>query len=71
MGSVTAKVKVSNKEAQGDGYAVSFYADYADGRNEEWKLATPTLSLSMTMNAAAAEHFDTGQAFTLTFTPEG
>ncbi len=38
--------------------------------NEEWAVATPALSLTMTVNANAAEHFELGKAYTLTFTEE-
>jgi hypothetical protein len=72
---VTAKVVVSGNVTTGQGTAyeqvnLSFTPDYADGRNKEWAVATPGLSLSMTVKPEVAEHFPQGKAFTLTFTPE-
>lgn len=70
--SVTAKVKLTTKVDAGysDVKALSFYADYADGRNKEWAAATPSLSIQMTVNAEAAELFEAGKGYTLTFTPD-
>ncbi len=68
MGNITAKVKVTNNVVNGDYASLSFNADYADGRNQEWAYATPSLSLSMTVRPEVAERFPMGQAFTLTFT---
>lgn len=77
MSAVTAKVVVSNriehkKNAEGEVYnvAVSFYPDYADGRNKEWAFATPSLSLTMNVRPEVAQFFPLGQKFTLTFEPE-
>ena len=71
--SITAKVVCSSKNETGEGDSrqalVSFLPDYADGRNKEWSLATPHLSLSMTLNGAAADLFEPQQAYTLTFEP--
>lgn len=67
---ITAKVRCSGKSVSGTGFALSFYADYADGKNEAWKLATPTLNLSMTVNAEAGALFDEGAAYTLQFVAE-
>lgn len=44
-----------------------FSPDYAEGRNAEWALATPSLSLTMTVNGDAAQHFAAGTAYTLQF----
>lgn len=68
---VTAKVKLANKSElqHGDQVGLSFAADYEDGRNAEWAAATPSLSLSMTVKAEVAEHFERGHAYTLTFEP--
>jgi len=72
--SVTAKVTCHLKNESGEGdnrqVQVSFLPDYADGRNKEWSLYTPSLSLSMTLKGAVADRFDVGKAYTLTFTPE-
>lgn len=70
--SVTAKVKCSGKSLtnMGTDYEavnLSFGADYAGGANKEWASATPTINLTMTVKPSVAEHFDIGQAFTLTF----
>ena len=66
--SVTAKVVCQTKIKQYDGVTnLSFLPDYQDGRNAEWAAATPSLSLTMTVNDNAAEHFESGQAYTLVF----
>lgn len=71
MDKVTAKVRLSDITQQaGGGHQLSFYADYANGRNEEWKHATPTLSMSMTVNSEAVKHFEAGKAYTLTFSED-
>lgn len=73
--SVTAKVRVSSVQkpgGAGEGSStVSFGPDYQDGRNKEWAVATPALSLTMTVKDEIAErHFPAGTAFTLTFEKE-
>jgi len=72
--SVTAKVTCHTKSESGDGdqrqAVVSFLPDYADGRNKQWSLYTPALSLSMTLKGSVADQFEVGKAYTLTFTPE-
>lgn len=74
MSKVTAKVTLRSKMPYGTGdYAcvtLDFAPDYADGRNKEWSVATPALSLSMSVKPAVAELFTPGQAFTLVFEPE-
>lgn len=71
---ITAKVRCDNKTESGEGDArqavVTFGADYADERNKEWAKATPTLSLSMTLNGKAADLFEQGSAYTLQFVEE-
>ncbi|GAA0528901.1 hypothetical protein GCM10010172_06900 [Paractinoplanes ferrugineus] len=71
---VTAKVTCQHKNESGDGeqrqVIVTFVPDYADGRNKEWSLYTPSLSLSMTLKGAVADQFEAGKAYTLTFEPE-
>jgi hypothetical protein len=68
---VTAKVKCTSKAESGEGDSrqavVGFQPDYADGRNKEWAMATPHLSLSMTLNGQAADLFEQGKAYTLQF----
>ena len=71
---VTAKVVVNSKQTSQEGTAyesvlLSFAPDYADGRNKEWSVATPALSLTMTVKPEVAERFRQGAAYTLTFTP--
>ena len=72
---ITAKVQCSGKTESGEGdnrqVVVTFAPDYADGRNKEWSLYTPALSLSMTLKGAVADRFEPGKAYTLTFDPEG
>lgn len=66
---ITAKVKCYRKVEEGGQTVVDFCADYEDGRNKEWAKYTPGLSLSMGLNEQAAEHFEQGKAYTLTFEP--
>ncbi len=76
MAKVTAKVICGSKveypttDTAGRYAQAAFYADYADGRNEAWKHATPTLSLTMTLNGAAADLFEQGGRYTVEFTPD-
>jgi hypothetical protein len=71
---VTAKIICNSKQESGEGddrqVNVSFGADYADERNKEWARWTPGLSLTMGLKGAVADRFETGNAYTLTFTPE-
>lgn len=75
MTDVTAKVVVSkhdpiNEGTQYEAVSLAFMADYADGRNKEWAVATPAISLMMTVKPDVAKHFPMGKPITLTFTPE-
>ena len=71
MANVTAKVKVTNMTSLVAGQqTLSFSPDYNDERNKEWAVATPALSLSMSVKEEVAGHFKVGQAYTLTFSPE-
>lgn len=74
MSNITAKVLCQHKIESGEGdqrqAVVNFLPDYADGRNKEWSLYTPNLSLSMTLKGAVADQFEAGKSYTLTFTPE-
>lgn len=72
---VTAKVVVSKLETLQEGtpyeaVSLGFSADYADDRNKAWAVATPAISLGMTVKPDVAKHFRMGQSFTLTFTPD-
>ncbi len=74
MSRVTAKVKLTGKTTYAEGteneqVKLDFTPDYDDGRNKEWSLYTPALSLSMTVKPSVAEQFEPGQAFTLVFEP--
>lgn len=68
---VTAKVTVSRSEKPGGAgegsTTVYFGPDYNDGRNAEWAVATPALSLTMTVKDEVAKHFPVGKPFTLVF----
>jgi len=71
---VTAKVVVNGKQTHQEGtpyesVMLTFFPDYADGRNKAWSVATPALSLSMTVKPDVARHFQQGRAYTLTFAP--
>lgn len=72
---ITAKVVCSSKVESGEGdsrrVTVAFSPDYADGRNKEWALYTPGLSLTMGLRGSVADRFEVGQAFELRFVPEG
>jgi hypothetical protein len=71
---VTAKVQCQSKSETGEGESrqvvVTFTPDYADGRNKEWSLYTPALSLSMTLKGAVADRFEQGARYTLQFVEE-
>lgn len=71
---VTAKVLCLSKLESGVGenrqVVTTFSPDYNDGRNKEWSVFTPALSLSMTLRGSAADLFDIGAAYTLTFERE-
>jgi len=68
---ITAKVFCSSKVESGEGeqrqVVVTFAPDYADGRNKEWSLYTPALSLSMTLKGDVADRFEPSKAYTLQF----
>jgi len=65
--SFTAKVCCTSKTPTADGFHVTFGPDYQDGRNKAWAAATPSLSLSMNLNADAGHLADAGTNYTLTF----
>lgn len=83
---VTAKFKVARKIPLGPvydaeknewgdqpvwGWELEMVPDYAQGRNAEWAAATPAGMIRMTIkNELAAEQFQPGQAFTVTFEEE-
>lgn len=71
---VTAKVKVVGKSTVGEGEdrqcRLDFAPDYADGRNKEWALATPNLSLNMIVKGDVADCFEYGGHYTLQFVEE-
>lgn len=71
---ITAKILCQTKVATGEGDSrqvqVSFLPDYADGRNKEWSLYTPNLSLSLGLKGPVADRFEIGKAYTLQFVPE-
>ncbi len=68
---ITAKVLCTQVVNSGEGdsrqAALTFSPDYADGRNKDWSLATPHLSLSMTVRGAVADEFSSGKAYELQF----
>ena len=72
---ITAKIVCQSKQESGEGddrqVNVTFAPDYNDGRNKEWARWTPGLSLTMGLKGEVADRFEVGQAFTLTFEPEG
>lgn len=68
---VTAKIVCQGKTESGEGdqrqVIVTFAPDYADDRNKEWSLYTPSLALSMTLRGPVGDRFQPQQAYTLTF----
>lgn len=72
MTGFTAKVRLTNKVGSpgSETKILSFSPDYQDGRNKEWALATPNLSLSMSVKTELADKLDEGTSFTLTFDPD-
>jgi hypothetical protein len=64
---ITAKVQCQTKSPYGDQVNLSFAPNYADGANQEWAAATPSLSLSMTVKGAVGDLFEPGQKYTLQF----
>jgi hypothetical protein len=74
MNQITAKIKLDHVQRPGGGgegtTTLRFQPDYADGRNKEWAMATPSLSLAMTVKDAVAEQFNQGDAYTLTFSQD-
>ena len=67
---VTAKVECTSRNVPYDGaVSLSFGPDYSNGRNAEWAAATPHLSISMTVNEEAGQHFELHEKYTLTFEP--
>ena len=70
---ITAKVTCQSKTESGEGEErqahVTFVPDYADGRNKEWALFTPSLSLSMSLKGVVADQFEPLKSYTLTFEP--
>lgn len=67
---VTAKVRVSQKVSENGGTRITFYPDYADGRNKEWAVATPNLFVDMTVNGDVESQFEPGDVFTLVLEKE-
>jgi hypothetical protein len=69
---ITAKVMLATvqRHAGQNGQAqLTFQADYNDGRNKEWSVYTPSLTINMSVKDAVADKFELGGAYTLTFTP--
>jgi hypothetical protein len=53
------------------GWEVELTPDYAQGRNAEWAEATPAGMIRLTIkNELAAQQFNAGEAFTITFERE-
>lgn len=71
---VTAKVmcvsRVDRKIDDASQSEVRFQPDYADDRNKDWAAATPHLEINMTLNGDAANAFEAGKRYTLTFEEE-
>ena len=48
---------------------LELYADYANGANEEWSAATPSIRITMTVKPELDTFFKSGQSFELVFKP--
>lgn len=74
MAAITAKVRCNLKQEMGADDSrcatVGFMPDYADGRNQQWALATPHLELRMTLRGDVADCIEPGKCYTLTFTED-
>ena len=68
--SVTAKARVYKSPAYTEHVRLDFTADYNDGRNKAWASATPVFNLTMYVTTEAAEKFDQGAAYVVTFDKE-
>lgn len=71
---ITAKVVLLSKLESGVGehrqVVAAFNANYAGGKNDEWAIYTPSLTLNMTLKGAVADKFVVGQAYELQFIEE-
>lgn len=71
---ITAKIQCNLKQEYTVGeqrYAtLGFMPDYADGRNKEWAVNTPSLDIRMTVKGDIADRFELGKKYTLTFSEE-
>jgi hypothetical protein len=67
----TAKVMLNSKLESGVGehrqIQASFSANYADGRNKEWAVYTPSLQLTISLKGELGDRFEIGREYTLTF----
>lgn len=63
-------VEVRGADTEYEQHVLTFVPDYADGRNKEWAVATPALSLTMSVRPDVAAKFVPGGAYTLTFEPD-
>lgn len=68
MSKTTAVVKLEAKTAGLYGMTfLRFGADYNDERNKAWAKFTPAMTISMTVLDSAAEPFEYGGRYLLTF----
>lgn len=68
---VTAKFRVARKTDMNWAHEVELVPDYGEGRNKEWAEATPAGMIRLTIkNELAAEQFDVGGTYTVTFESE-
>lgn len=69
--STTAKIILNSKTESGvgdqRGVILNFNADYKDGKNAEWAMWTPSLTVVMTVKGPVADKFVIGNSYTLTF----
>jgi hypothetical protein len=70
MTQITAKAQINSLS---EGYAgavnLAFGPDYQDGRNAEWAAATPSLSISMTVQPSVGDLFKLADKWTVIFIP--
>jgi len=62
---------VARKSNMNWAHEVELVPDYGEGRNAEWAAATPAGMIRLTIkNELAADQFEEGQAYTVTFEKE-
>lgn len=66
----TAKVRLTSKSGIGETVRLDFIPDYGQGRNADWAVATPNMSLVMYVKQELADRLEPGTEYTLLFDPD-